>query len=62
MKIQEEWIKLKCRYNPKKSELDEASEENQGLNDEVIENILREYKFKGYSKNNTNENAFKDLF
>jgi hypothetical protein len=23
---------------------------------------LREYKFKGYSKNNTNENAFKDLF
>jgi len=53
---------LKCRYNPKKSELDDTNEVNQGMNDEVIQNILREYKFKGYSKNNNDNNTFKDLF
>jgi hypothetical protein len=53
---------LKCRYNPKKSETLESNENNDGTNDEVIQNVMREYKFKGYSKNENNNYAFKDLF
>ena len=53
---------MKCRYNPKKSEIAEINEKNDGSKDEVIENIMREYKFKGYNKNNNNNDGFKDLF
>lgn len=53
---------MKCRYNPKKSELEDIDVQNDGTNDEVIQNILREYKFKGYTKGGNENNAFKDLF
>ena len=47
---EEEWIKLKCRYNPKKDEITEENQEQIEKDDEVISNILREYQFSHYQK------------
>jgi len=47
---EEEWIKLKCRYNPSKFDENNFNEELKGENDEVIKNVLREYKFTNYTK------------
>lgn len=47
---EEEWIRLKCRYNPSKFDENNYNEELKGENDDVIKNILREYKFKSYTK------------
>ena len=48
---EEEWIKLKCRYNPTKEEINEQNQDEIEQNDEVIQNILREYQFTKYMKN-----------
>ena len=48
---EEEWIKLKCRYNPKKDEITEENQDQIEQGDEVINNILREYEFTKYIKN-----------
>jgi hypothetical protein len=45
---EEEWIKLKCRYNPRKDEVNELNEDALEMGDEVIQNILREFSFKKY--------------
>lgn len=50
---EEEWIKLKCAYNPSKIDPGNYNEEMEGKLDEVIKNILREYKFKNYKLNNS---------
>ena len=49
---EEEWIRLKCKYNPSKFDENNYNEELKGVNDEVIKNILREYKFVKYNKAN----------
>jgi len=48
---EEEWIKLKCRYNPRKDEIDDITKEKMGENDEVVQNVMREFHFKKYVKN-----------
>ena len=47
---EEDWIRNKCRYNPVKCDENNYNDELKGVNDEVIKNILREYKFKKYNK------------
>ncbi len=48
---EEHWIELKCRYNPRKIDFkDENNAEMTGANDEVIQNIAREFKFRKYVK------------
>lgn len=47
---EEEWIKLKCRYNPVIYENINYNDELNGMNDVVIKNILREYMFTPYKK------------
>ena len=47
---EEEWIKLKCRYNPKKEEINEENQDEIEQADGVISNILREYQFTKYTK------------
>ena len=47
---EEEWIKLKCRYNPKKEEINEENQDEIEQADGVISNILREYQFTKYVK------------
>ena len=40
---------MKCRYNPRKHEIkDEGSTDLSGKNDEVINNIAREFKFRKF--------------
>lgn len=51
---EEEWIKLKCRYNPTKIDPSNYNNEMLGNNDDVIANVLREYKFKSYKLNQNN--------
>lgn len=48
---EEEWIRLKCRYNPRKEDINPSSEELLCQADEVIQNVLREFQFKKYIKN-----------
>jgi hypothetical protein len=48
---EEEWIKLKCKYNPNTYPESMYNEELLGNKDFVIENIKREFKFKKYEKN-----------
>lgn len=47
---EEEWIRLKCRYNPKQDEITEENQDKIEQEDTVIDNILREYKFVKYAK------------
>ncbi len=47
---EEEWIKLKCRYNPKQDEITEENQDQIEKEDEVLSNILREYQFANYKK------------
>ena len=57
---EEEWIKLKCRYNPKQDEITEDNQDQIEKEDEVLTNILREYQFTNYKKageENENENG-----
>ena len=57
---EEEWIKLKCRYNPKQDEITEENQDQIEKEDEVLTNILREYQFANYKKageGNENENG-----
>jgi hypothetical protein len=42
---------MKCRYNPRKEELSEENISDIEKNDEVVQNILREFQFKKYVKN-----------
>ena len=59
MKKKREWIKLKCRYNPKQDEITEDNQDQIEKEDEVLTNILREYQFAKYKKageGNENEN------
>lgn len=48
---EEEWIKLKCRYEPRKEEDIKQEQKDFEEGDEVISNIFREYQFVKYSKN-----------
>ncbi len=48
---EEKWIKLKCRYNPKKDEITEEHQKQLEEDDDVIQNIYREYQFVNYVKN-----------
>jgi hypothetical protein len=47
---EEEWIKQKCKYNPNKIDPSNYNNELLGYNDEIVKNVLREYKFKNYKK------------
>eukprot|EP00340_Litonotus_pictus_P000496 CAMPEP_0170516876 /NCGR_PEP_ID=MMETSP0209-20121228/3005_1 /TAXON_ID=665100 ORGANISM="Litonotus pictus, Strain P1" /NCGR_SAMPLE_ID=MMETSP0209 /ASSEMBLY_ACC=CAM_ASM_000301 /LENGTH=210 /DNA_ID=CAMNT_0010801949 /DNA_START=7 /DNA_END=639 /DNA_ORIENTATION=+ len=57
---EEEWIKLKCRYNPSKIDPSNYNNEMFGYNDEVIKNVMREYKFKNYKMAQGNLNTIKE--
>ena len=48
---EEQWIITKCKYNAAKIDPSNYNDEMLGNNDEVIKNIMREYKFKNYKKN-----------